>query len=108
MTTKTIRLPLSETGLAAEAIKALRSIGALCERIHAGQAMGLHGGRMQLAGDGTPDWLVVFRGRVTLLEFKRPGQEPSPEQVDWHERAARRGVTVHIVSSVEQALRAVS
>lgn len=97
-----------ETDIAASAIKALRQLGALCERTNAGQAMGLHGGRIKLAGKGTPDWLVVFRGRVTLLEFKRPGKEPRPEQVEWHAKAARNGVTVFVVTSVEQALRAVA
>jgi len=98
----------NETALAADAVKALRSIGCLCERVQSGEAQGRHGGHMQLASKGTPDWLVVFRGSVKLIEFKRPGEHPSPDQVDWHERAERRGVTVHVVSSVEQALRAVT
>jgi hypothetical protein len=35
-------------------------------------------------------------------------EQPSAEQLDWHERAARRGVTVYVVSSAEGALRAVT
>lgn len=97
----------SETQLAAQAIGALQKLGALCVRIHSGQAIGRHGGHMQLAKKGTPDWLVVFRGAL-LLEFKRPGEEPTAEQLEWHARARARGVEVYVVRSVEQALRVVT
>jgi hypothetical protein len=98
---------MTETELSHSAISALRSLGALCERVHSGQAFGRSGGFMQCAPPGTPDWLVVYRGRVNLLEFKTADGELSPAQLEWHARALRNGVRVLVIRSVEGALREV-
>lgn len=39
------------------------------------------------------------------IEVKLPGKECQPDQVKWHAKAARNGVRVTVVSSVEQSIR---
>jgi hypothetical protein len=56
-------------------------------------------------GRGVPDLLCWFRGELHLLEVKSGPREPlTPDEVNWHVRW--RG-HVHVVRSVEEALRAV-
>src|SRR5688572_11363447 len=35
-------------------------------------------------GEGWPDYLFLFNGRVLFIEFKRKGEEPQPLQVYTH------------------------
>lgn len=50
---------------------------------------------------GWPDHIYLYSGRVCLIEFKRPDEEPEPLQVYVHELLLRRGFRVHIVSDVD-------
>lgn len=47
---------------------------------------------------GTPDRLVIWEGKVYLVELKRPSGRVRPIQVAWHNRARRAGVEVVLLS----------
>ena len=46
---------------------------------------------------GVPDRLVVWEGRIWLVELKRADGRLRPVQVGWHERAAAAGVDVMVL-----------
>lgn len=46
---------------------------------------------------GVPDRLVVWEGRIWLVELKRADGRLRPVQVGWHERAAAAGVDVVVL-----------
>ena len=56
-------------------------------------------------GAGCPDLLVGRTGSTYLMEVKIPMEKLNTLQRDWHARW--RGVPVDIVTSVDEALRAV-
>jgi hypothetical protein len=61
-------------------------------------------------GQGFPDLVCLYRGRLSLLEVKDGSKPPSaqkltPEQVRFH--AEWDGGPVHVVNSVEAALAAI-
>ena len=59
---------------------------------------------------GTPDVLVMQPGdpaRHVWLEIKRPGQNPTPDQIRWHAWAKKSGVEAFVVHSLAEALDAV-
>lgn len=47
---------------------------------------------------GIPDRLVIWEGRVYLVELKRPGGRVRPIQAAWHNRARQAGVEVVLLS----------
>ena len=59
-------------------------------------------------GNGTPDILVGFRGRLFLMEIKTNAGKLTPDEAEWHEDwhlvAAYRPA---IVRSVNDALRTI-
>lgn len=55
-------------------------------------------------GGGVPDLLVLFRGRLLLLEVKTAAGSLTPDQVQWHQEWAG---AIHIVHNVEEALTAI-
>jgi len=54
-------------------------------------------------GNGAPDLLVAFRGRLFLLEVKMPGGTLTPDQVRFH----ADWPDVQVVRSVDEALAAI-
>lgn len=90
---------MSETALSRSIRKALATLGVWCIRVQASSvSVRVHG-----AEPGTPDlWTPLG-----WLEVKTLAGELLPSQVAWHLRAAREGVRVATVRSVEQAVRAV-
>lgn len=52
---------------------------------------------------GFPDRFCVRKGRVMLVEFKKPGGEPTPQQVLRHSELRLHGVEVHLVDNLEYA-----
>lgn len=61
-------------------------------------------------GNGVPDLLIGFRGRLSLLEVKDGDKAPSrrrltPDQANWHD--VWKDTPLHVVETPEQALRAV-
>lgn len=64
---------------------------------------------VKLAPTGTPDILGCYKktGRMVLVEVKRPGKEPSPDQLiaiqDWKEA----GALVFVATSIDDVIREV-
>lgn len=59
-------------------------------------------------GDGCPDLITVYHGRVYLMEAKTEEGDLRPKQAKWIAECERiGGVAVHIVRSAEDALRVV-
>lgn len=79
-----------------EIIRALRAVGATVQPLHT-------------IGRGCPDLLVGYRSDNALLELKDGRKPPSarkltPDEADWI--GQWRG-TVYVVTSVDEALRAI-
>ena len=82
----------------AEIVSALWRVGATVQSLAA-------------VGNGVPDLLVGFRGRLLLLEVKDGSKAPSrrrltPAQEVWH--LAWRDVPLHVVQTPEEAIHAVT
>ena len=54
-------------------------------------------------GDGCPDLLCSYLGRLTLLEVKTPGEKLRPSQVDWVAKWDPHA-PVFVVETVDDAL----
>lgn len=98
---------MSETDLSRDVQSALEGLGAIVVRVQSGVFKGAGGHIVRAARKGTPDLWVAWRGSAGWLETKTPTGRLSPEQKTWHERAAKQGVRVAVVRSVEEAARAV-
>ena len=55
-----------------------------------------------------PDRLFARAGRVVLIEFKRPDEQPRVTQSREHRRLRDAGVEVHVVDDLAQFLRVIS
>lgn len=82
-----------------EIVHALRRAGCLCQS-------------MAMIGDGCPDLLVGLAGVWCVMEVKdgsRPASERklSKHEEEWHAEAARHGLPVFVVDSVESALEVI-
>lgn len=100
--------PISETELSRAIQLALKQLGVWVIRVQAGVIPALYGTTcryIHCAEPGTPDLCLPSLG--AWLEVKTRDGEPSPQQLAWHARAAREGVRVAVVRSVEQAVRVV-
>ncbi len=74
--------------------------------------VGAHVTILSAVGDGCPDLLVGYRGKLYVLEVKDGTKPPSAreltaDQVQWHAAALRVGVTPHVVDNLTDALRAI-
>ena len=95
---------MSETSdIVGPTMKALAKIpGVYALRLQSGRR-----GRVQMCPAGTPDILVITRGKAAFLEAKLPGEKFSEPQVSamfWIERA---GSEVYEVNSVSDSLKIV-
>ena len=54
---------------------------------------------------GVPDRILVIKGKVIFVEFKKPGGVLSPRQKLWVNRFEALGVGVRVISSMEEARR---
>ncbi len=61
-------------------------------------------------GTGSPDLVAILApwGHLLGLEVKCPGEYPDPDQRVNHALWRRKGATVYVVRSVEEAVRAVA
>lgn len=78
-------------------VDALRAVGAIVQPLH-------------MVGEGVPDLLVRYRGKLHLVEVKDGRRPPSerrltPAQLAWHLEWA--GADLHVVKSVSEALQAI-
>lgn len=53
---------------------------------------------------GVPDFLVIWKQKVCPIEFKMPGNNPSPEQQDFIERLNATGTTTYICTAAYEAI----
>lgn len=51
---------------------------------------------------GVPDRLFFRRGQLVMVEFKAPGQQPTPIQRDAHYKLRRHGFHVHVADDIDQ------
>ena len=58
-------------------------------------------------GLGGADLVGCYRGHFVALEVKRPGGQPTAEQVAWLEVVRRNGGVAEVVHSVEEAMSVV-
>jgi hypothetical protein len=91
--------------------KALEAAGYMVVRVNSSTSLTAHGSRLSAyrvvninATSGHADLAVYKRGRVWMLEVKRPGGKPSETQVRFAECCSRHGVPYHVVTSPDDAL----
>jgi predicted RecB family nuclease len=61
-------------------------------------------------GQGFPDLLIAYRGRWTLVEIKDGQKSPSrrkltPAQTIFHAEVLAKGCKVHVIETVDEAIR---
>lgn len=54
---------------------------------------------------GWPDRFCARAGRIMLLEFKKPGEEPTQQQIKRHDELRAYGIEVHWVDNINDAKR---
>lgn len=52
---------------------------------------------------GWPDRFCARARRIMLVEFKRPGKEPTKQQLERHAELRAAGVEVHYIDTLEDA-----
>jgi hypothetical protein len=87
-----------EKHIAGDVVRALRQIG--CEVSSTQQT------RASRQTIGMPDLYATHEawGVSAWLEVKRPGEQPTKAQREWHDRTRAAGVAVLVVTSASQAL----
>lgn len=58
---------------------------------------------VSLSRNGFPDRFCARAGRVMVVEFKRPGKEPTTQQLKRHRELVAAGVEVHWIDTLEGA-----
>ena len=53
---------------------------------------------------GMPDLTVIKNGRTYFIEVKKPKGKVSNKQKEWHQKAYKAGVVVHIFRSIEDCI----
>lgn len=87
-----------EKAIAAEVVQALRTIGC-----HVSSTQQARASRQTI---GMPDLYATHAawGVAAWIEVKRPGEQPRPSQVEWHERTRAAGVHVLVVTNAAAAI----
>lgn len=80
------------------------------EIVKALQRIGVYVVDCSHVGQGFPDLLCFYRGQITLVEIKDGDKPPSrrkltPDQTIFHGEAMAKGCKVHVVETVDQAVR---
>lgn len=52
---------------------------------------------------GIPDRFMARQGRIVLVEFKKPGEQPSSQQRKRHKELRDHGVEVHWIDNLDAA-----
>lgn len=58
---------------------------------------------MRTSKRGFPDRFYARRGQIVLVEWKRLGEPPDPQQIRRHRELRAHGVEVHVIDSLEGA-----
>lgn len=54
---------------------------------------------------GFPDRTFLLpKGRVVFIEFKKPGEKPTPKQVWWHNELKKLGQEVYVCDDINDAI----
>lgn len=53
--------------------------------------------------NGMPDRIFHRRGFTLYIEFKAPGEKPTPQQIRRHEQLRAQGIPVHVIDNLEDA-----
>lgn len=62
--------------------------------------------RMQIMGrNGCPDAFFFKGGQLVMIEFKRPGKSPTPQQLKRHKELRAAGFEVYVVDDPEVGKR---
>jgi hypothetical protein len=51
-------------------------------------------------------WVNGHPAAIVWIEFKRPGQEPKPHQLAWHQAERARGGSVLVVDDIDAFIKA--
>jgi hypothetical protein len=65
-----------------------------------GRALGMVVRKLNF-GEGWPDYMFLYDGRVMFIEFKAPGKKPEPLQLVVHQQLREAGAIVHVIDEVE-------
>jgi Holliday junction resolvase len=71
------------------------------------EAIGVQVFDLSASGDGVPDLLCAFRGRLALIEVKNldgRGNKLTIPQVRFHEKMRLAAVRIHVVTNPSEAL----
>lgn len=60
---------------------------------------------MRAGRRGFPDHIFIRNGRVVFIEFKRPGETPTPQQLKRHYEMRMRGAEVYVVDNLDEVKR---
>lgn len=60
---------------------------------------------MRTGRKGFPDHFFARKGRIILIEFKRPLEEPTIQQLKRHKELRAHGVEVFVVDNLDDARR---
>ena len=55
-------------------------------------------------GEGFPDFVFLYAGRVLFIEFKKPGEKPTPLQEHVGQLLRNKGFQVEVVDDVDKGL----
>lgn len=58
---------------------------------------------MRASKKAIPDRFYARNGRVVLVEYKRPNEEPNRQQLKRHKELRDHGVEVHVFDNLEEA-----
>jgi hypothetical protein len=68
---------------------------------YARSKLGLHCTKMDVRNSaGIPDYLIWMPWKLLMIEFKRPGAEPTPLQVERHKQLRKLGYEIHVVDNI--------
>ena len=85
------RKPL-ERDIEKKACKGIRALGGITRKMNG------------LGFRSWPDRLIIGNGFAFWIEFKRPGEEPTPLQRKLHDQLGRMSQTVYVFDNAEQAV----
>lgn len=51
---------------------------------------------------GWPDYGYVYKGRICFIEFKKPGERPTPLQLYVHDALIKQGCFVYVVDDIDE------
>jgi Holliday junction resolvase len=92
---------MTEAEIQKQIIEYLETSGCLVFRMNAGRGRN----NQRLAPAGTPDLLAVSRKGQVWIEVKRPGEEPTTEQIAMHYLLMARNQKVIVATTIEEVQR---